>query len=281
MYFALKALAAVLSSLPEGVVSGLARLIAWLVFDVFRLRRGLMLKNLKIAVPEMAEKERHRIARASVENFALTAFELFRSMRHDIAGHIDVTGVEHIQAALAQGRGVYILCFHLGNWEAMGAKITRTLAPAYVLVKKVGHGATDKFVSELRAHNGFLTVKRQKKGDGFIAIKDVLSRNEIVGFVMDQARPGEPKLPFFGVPAKTNTSFAAIWRRQPAPIIPSYIRRTKLGHHMLQFFPEVVPAVTADADADILRHSSEFNAVVERHVRDCPEQYFWMHNRWK
>ena len=102
----------------------------------------------------------------------------------------------------------------MGNWEAMGAAWA-LVTPAHVLVKKVGSSSVDRFVSELRDRNGFLTVKRKKKGDGFSAIRDVLARGEIVGFVMDQARPGEPKLPFFGRPAKTNTSFAAIWRQDP------------------------------------------------------------------
>ena len=281
MYYALTALAAVLGRLSAGAATFLARSVAWLVFDVARLRRGLMLNKLAIAFPDMPLAARERIARASVQAFAMTAFELFRSQRHDIAGRIEMRGAEVLRGALAEGRGAYILCFHLGNWEAMGAKITRALAPAHVLVKKVGHGGVDRFVSEMRALNGFLMVKRQKKGDGFAAIKDILARNEIVGFVMDQARPGEPKLPFFGHPAKTNTSFAAIWRRQPAPIVPAFIRRTALGAHVIEFFPQLTPSVTADADADILRHSTEFNAVVETHVRKCPEQYFWMHNRWK
>lgn len=281
MYYLLNLLAALLGRLPDPAVAAIARFITWLVFDVLRLRRGLMLNNLAIAFPDKRVDERTSIARQSVEAFVLTAFELLRSRRHDIAGHIELRGAEHARQALAEGRGVYVLCFHLGNWEAMGAKITRTLAPAYVLVKKVGHGGVDRFVSELRAHNGFLTVKRQKKGDGFTAIKEVLTRNEIVGFVMDQARPGEPKLPFFGHPAKTNTSFAAIWRRQPAPIVPAFIRRTRLGAHVLEFFPEVKPVVTGDAEADILQQSAAFNAVVEEHVRKYPEQYFWMHNRWK
>lgn len=281
MYLTLKAFAACLGRLSDRFASLLAAALAVLVFDVFRLRRGLIIQNLGIAFPDMTAAEKTRVGRASVENFALTAMELFRSKRHDIAGKISISGAEHMRGALAEGRGAYILCFHLGNWEAMGAKCTRVFTPSYVLVKKVGHGGVDKFVSEMRAHNGFLTVKRQKKGDGFSAIKEILSRGEIVGFVMDQARPGEPKLPFFGRPAKTNTSFAAIWRRQPAPIVPAWIRRKRIGEHELQFFPEVRPTVTDDAEADILRHSTEFNAIVEQHVRSCPEQYFWMHNRWK
>ncbi len=281
MYSLMKTLAWGLGLLTPRLTGALAKLIAFVIFDAIRLRRDLMLRNLGLAFPTMPEAQMRRVARASVENFALTAFEFLRSKRVDIAGHIELDGVEHIRTALDRGQGAYILCFHLGNWEAMGAKCTRVLTPSHVLVKKVGRGGVERFVSELRTQNGFYGVKREKKGDGYNAIRDILARGEIVGFVMDQARPGEPRLPFFGVPAKTNTSFAAIWRKIPAPIIPAFIERTGVGRHTLHFFPEVKPTVTQDPEADVLRHSTEFNAVVETHVRKHPDQYFWMHNRWK
>lgn len=281
MYWILRGVAAVLGSLSDRSTGKLASLIAWLIFDVTRLRRTLVLKNLTIAFPEMSEAEKERVGRASVRNFALTALEVLRSRQVDIAGRLKLQGDEHLRDALAKGKGAYVLCFHLGNWEAMGAACTRFVVPSYVLVKKVGSDAVDAFVSELRQRYGFLTIMRKKKGDGFRMIKDTLARGEVVGFVMDQARPGEPKLPFFGVPAKTNTSFAAIWRRDPAPIVPGYIIRSDVGVHTVHFLPEVVPTITDDMAADVLRHSTEFNAVVEQCVRTAPEHYFWMHNRWK
>lgn len=281
MYWILRSVAGVLGRLSASATGGIASFIAWLVFDLMRLRRGLILRNLALAFPAMPQAEREHVGRESVRNFALTALELFRSLHVDIAAKVTFKGEEHMRAALAQGRGVYVLCFHLGNWEAMGGAITRNIAPAYVLVKKVGSDSVDRFVSEVRRHNGFLTIVRRKKGDGYKAIKEALARGEIIGFVMDQARPGEPKLPFFGHPAKTNTSFAAIWRRDPAPIVPGFAVRTAVGEHVVEFLPEVKPTLTDDAEADVLRHSTEFNAVVEECVRRRPDQYFWMHNRWK
>jgi KDO2-lipid IV(A) lauroyltransferase len=281
MYWFMTSLAALVSRMSSAAIDRLALGIAVLVFDVLRLRRDLVLKNLAIAFPEMPDRERVRVGRESVKNFAITALEFLRSRGTDIAADIEMRGVEHVRAALDQGQGVYVLCFHLGNWEAMGAKISRTIVPAHVLVKKVGGGGMNRFVSELREKNGFLAVKRQKKGDGMLEIAKALKRGEIVGFVMDQARPGEPRLPFFGQPAKTNTSFAAIWRRMQAPIVPAYIHRTAVSQHVIEFFPELKLAVTEDEKADIATHSTYFNEVVATHVKKHPEQYFWMHNRWK
>lgn len=281
MYWLLKLIAAFVSRLSDQGMERLARGMAFLAFDCLRLRRSLVLKNLKLAFPEKTAAERISIGRASIKNFALTALEFFRSQGTDIAARVEIRGMEHARAALEQGQGVYILCFHLGNWEAMGAAVTRMIAPAYVLVKKVGSSSVDRFVSELREKNGFLTVKRRKKGDGYTAIKEILGRNEIVGFVMDQARPGEPKLPFFGHPAKTNTSLAAIRQRVLAPVVPSFIVRTGPSQHVVEFFPEVQLEASGDPAEDIRSHSTRFNEIVEAYVRQAPEQYFWMHNRWK
>lgn len=282
MYFFLKLLASVIGRMSDQALDRTVRIITFLVYDLLRIRRKLVIQNLKIAFADSkTEAELVHIGRESVYNFAMTAFEFFRSYRTDIARDIEIRGAEHLKDALKKNKGVFILCFHQGNWEAMGAICTRMFGPSYVLVKKVGSPKVDQFVSELRDKNGFLSIKRKKKGDGYQGIKDALAKNEIIGFVMDQARPGEPKLPFFGKPAKTNTSFAAIWRRSQAPIIPGSIHRTGVSKHVVEFFPEVIPVITDNQEQDITNHSIMFNQIVEDHVRVRPDHYFWMHNRWK
>lgn len=275
-------ISALFGRLSASTVDRMAYGLAVLLFDVLRLRRKLVLKNLNIAFGDtkpLAEKK--RLGRLSIYHFLLTGFEFLRSRHHDIAGDIEIENPEHLRTALAEGKGVYILCFHMGNWEAMGAKITRAFAPANVVVKKVGGAGVDRFVTETRMQNGFIPLQRKKKGDGYRLIKEALSRGELIGFVMDQARPGEPKYPFFGTPAKTNTSLAAIWLKNPAPIVPSYIVRNKIGNHTIKFFPALNLPVTGDSERDVKDLSILFNQEVETHVRAQPDQYLWMHNRWK
>ena len=240
-----------------------------------------MLDNLTIAFPDLNLSQREKIAEESIAHFMMTSFEFLRASRIDPVPDVEIVGLEHLKSALDQKKGVYILCFHMGNWEVMGATITRLIAPAYVLVKKVGFNSLDRFVSQVRQSIGFLTVKREKKGDGYRRIKEVLGRREIVGFVMDQARPGEPKLPFFGKPAKTNTSLAAIHQKKPAPIVPGYIVRHSFGKHTLFFEPELQLPSSGDSKQDITDRSILFNRVVEEAVKKAPQCYFWLHNRWK
>lgn len=284
MYRTLKLVAWFASQLSQRGVQLVGWLITTLSFDVLRLRRRVVLANLGIAFgEEIPPNELVKIGRRSIYHFVLTFLELFRSKKHNISQDVKILGRHHLDGALKEGQGVYCLCFHLGNWEAMCSAMTRQVTPSHVVVKKVGGDHLNRFVDEMRTHNEFHWVRKNKgeKGTAYPKIVEILDRNEIVGFAFDQARPGEPRLPFFGRGAKTNTSLAAIWRKRPAPIVPGFIRRVKPGSHILEFLPPLDMKITEDPTQDVLDHSKQFNQVVESVVRQYPDQYFWMHNRWK
>jgi len=282
MYYLLALAGAVCGAIGEKGQERLARLISWFLFDVTRVRRDLMISNLEIAFPGMSDDERIRTARESLYHLCLTMIEFLASKQRDISAQVSVKNPEYVREILARGEGMYAVVTHLGNWEAFGSALTRKVAPTHVIVKKVGGPAMNRRVEELRAFNDFLTIKRKKKGDAFAAIREALASNGVIGFVMDQSRPGEPKLPFFGRPAKTNTSLAAIWRKCPAPLVPAMLHRIPGTRRMeIEFLPEIKLETTDDEAADIQRHSTVFNGAVEAIIRRHPDQYFWMHARWK
>jgi len=282
LYFVLKLFAAGIGRLNEQGLERLAAAFTWVFWDFLRVRRRLVLKNLDIAFgSSKTAGEKAAIGRESVRNFALTILELFWSGRNDVVRQVALKNDQIIRDALKPGKGAFILCCHLGNWETMGAACTRLLTPSHVLVKKVGSASVNRFVEELRENAGFLGVKRAGKGAGYRAIKDALGRGEIVGFVMDQARPGEPKFPFFGKLAKTNTSLAGIWPRNRAPIVPAFITRQSAAVHTLEFLPPLSMTDTGNDDDDVKVNTAMFNEAVAGMIRRRPEQYFWMHDRWK
>jgi KDO2-lipid IV(A) lauroyltransferase len=282
MYYVLSISGFICGAIGEKGQEALAKAITWLLFDVTRVRRELMISNLEIAFPAMADDERVRVARTSLYHLCLTMIEFLASEHRDISAQVTVKNPEYAKEVLARGQGMYAIVTHLGNWEAFGSALTRQVAPTHVIVKKVGGPSMNRRVEDLRAHNDFLTIKRQKKGDAYAAIREALGANRIIGFVMDQSRPGEPKLPFFGRPAKTNTSLAAIWRKCPAPLVPALLYRIPGSRRMeMEFLPEIKIETTADEAGDILRHSTAFNEAVETIIRRHPDQYFWMHARWK
>lgn len=282
MYNLLAAVGVLCASLGEKGQEYLARGLAFILFDGLRLRRNLMLENIAIAFPEMDSAARTRTARTSLYNVCLTMIEFLASNRRNIIKDLTIKNPEYAHEILRRGQGMYAVVTHMSNWEALGSGLTRLVTPTHVIVKKVGGPSMNRRVEDLRAHNDFLIIKRKKKGDAYAAIRKALAENQIIGFVMDQSRPGEPKLPFFGVPAKTNTSLAAIWGKCPAPVVPAMIHRIPGTRRLeIEFFPEIPLEKSADESADILQHSVKFNAAVETIIRRHPDQYFWMHARWK
>ena len=277
-----KQISQAMSIFSDSNLEVLAKIIAFVFFKMFRFKRKLVLKNLDIAFGDSLTKDQKiAIGYQSVTSFLLTEMEFLASTKGGLAERVVFQGQHHIESALSKGRGCYLLCIHMGSWEVMGSAMTRKIEKTNVVVKRVGGPKTDAYITWLRELNGFRILKRKRKGDAYIGMKQSLARNEIVGFVMDQSRPGEPRLPFFGKPARTNTSLAAIWSKCEAPIIPGYCKRTSAGQYEVTFLPEVEMQKTARRDQDHIENSLKFNKVVEQMIRVCPEQYFWLHNRWK
>jgi len=282
MYRIIKTAAHWISGWSDEQAERRARRLAFFAFDVLRFRRQLILKNLAIAFgTERSEAERVRMGRESMRHFFLTMFEFLASVRRPLVSGVEVEGVEHTQAALAAGRGVYIVCGHFGNWEAAGPAGSKVAATVHGIVKEVGRGGANRLVDELRRASGVVPIYREPAGSALKQILAALNQNELVGFVLDQARPGAPRIPFFGTPAKTQTSLAAIWRKRPAPIIPIGIERLAYGRHKLRVWPPLQAEKTNDMEADILRITEQCNQILEEMIRVAPEQYFWLHNRWK
>ena len=283
---ALQALATVLSYCPQWFLLLLARSLAWIAWASLSWRRNLILANIAKAYrnkPEVDLDEQRKIGFESLEAFILTVLEFFSMPPPTLGARVKICGRENLLASLGQGdgRGVYILCAHLGNWEAMASALTQQVAPAHVVVKPVGGATVDQFLTERRRAQGFFPIQRGEKGSSARAIAQAISVGEIVGFAMDQARPGSTALPFFGAMASTNTSLAALWLRQKAPILPAYIRRTGFGQHEIIVGEPLELRMRSTDSETILALSEQFNQAVERMILANPRQYFWAHNRYK
>jgi KDO2-lipid IV(A) lauroyltransferase len=281
----LQKIADLTGGLSPATAEGLSRSISFFCWSVLRLRRRTVTENLRTAVagglalPLGIEGT----ARRAYDHIAMTAIEFLRGSRHDWSSGVEIAGENHIAGALSGGRGVYLLCAHQGNWEVHGAALSRLIRPAHILVKKVGSDQVNSFVLGMRRRNGFRDIERAKKGDAVRVILRALSAGDMVAFVMDQTRPGEPLVPFFGVPARTNTGLASLWRRHQAPVVPCWIERLEFGRHRLHFLPalDLSSNITSDAKTDIMETTRRFNEVLESIIGQRPEQYFWMHRRWK
>ncbi len=267
--------------MPAFFLEALARFCSLLFFRLFPMRRRLVLKNLQAVFPLLPPDERERIALESLKSFALTCFETTAGGLKPIGQDVPIEGAAHLREALTRGKGALLLCTHLGNWEALAAAISQQVAPTHVIVKKVGDGRFDQFVVWVRRRLGYEAIAKGVDQAPARQIFKALARNEIVGFVMDQYQHGAPEMLFFGYPTRTNTGLATIWRRTEAPVIPVLIERLAPHRHRAVVWPPLALERSSDPVGDIERATGQFNRVMEKMVLFRPDQYFWLHDRWK
>jgi KDO2-lipid IV(A) lauroyltransferase len=243
-------------------------------------RRGIALANLERAFGRAVPAgERRRIGRRSFQHFGMTAVEtcaLFLRPPAVLLSRVAVDGLHNLKAAASEGKGVLALTGHYGNWELLAFAHALCELPTSVVVRPLDQPASRWLVDRLRGRTGAEVITKRR------ALRDIveaLHRGRMVGILLDQnaARSEGVFAPFFGVPASTSRSLAVISLRTGAPVVPVFIRREAGGRHLVEFAPAVPPP----ADGSVEGYTAAFNARIEDVVRRAPEQWFWMHDRWR
>jgi KDO2-lipid IV(A) lauroyltransferase len=269
----------ILSRCGDWLVRGLAAL--WYRLD--RRHRRITLANLSFAYgTALSPAARERLARGVFRHFVRFAWEVCELLLAPlpvIRRKVIIVGEEHAQAALAQGRGVVAIAAHAGNWEYTVTGYGLKYGSLAVVGRELDHPWAARLARYLRERGGNAMVPKQK---GMKEILGHLRRNQPVGIVIDQNTTTEGGLlvDFFGRPART-TPVAAILARRGVPVLPTLSRRLPDGRHLLVILPPLPLIKTSDPQADIQRHLELQSRVIEAWVRTCPEQWLWLHRRWK
>jgi KDO2-lipid IV(A) lauroyltransferase len=267
-------------SLADRVAAFLGDL--WYRLD--RRHRRVVLRNLEFAFgPALTAQERERLARAVFAHFVRFGWEvlgLFILPLSFISRHVVILGIGHVEAALAQGKGVVMVTGHMGNWEYGVMAHALQNRPIALVARDLDHPLARRLARYLRERCGNRMLSKKN------ALKEMLThlrQRGIVGIVMDQNTAEREGLlvDFFGRPARTTPAAATLGRRRDVPVVPALTSRLADGRHLLIFLPPIPMEKTDNPDADILRHLQEQNRVLEAWVRLHPEQYLWLHRRWK
>ena len=242
-------------------------------------RRAVALENLARAFPGRSATELARIGRASFRhlgmNFVESCVFFFRPPAR-LLSRVSVDGVPNVEAAHAMGRGILLLTAHFGNWELLAASHALTRFPLSVVVRPLDSPLYDGILERFRTRSGVeLITKRRALTD----IVDALRRGRMVGILLDQnaSRREGVFVPFFGVPASTSKGMALIALRTGAPVLPVFIRRRPDGRHVV----DAGAPVPVPPDGDVVAFTRAFNEAIEAAIRQAPEQWFWLHRRWK
>ena len=242
-------------------------------------RRTVALENLTRAFPDRPAPELARVGRDSFRhlgmNFVESCVFYFRPPAR-LLSRVSIEGLSHFEAADAQGRGMLLLTAHYGNWELLAASHALARFPLSVVMRPLDSPAFEPILERFRLRSGVeLITKRRALTD----IVEALRRRRMVGILLDQnaSRREGVFVPFFGVPASTSKGMALIALRTGAPVLPVFIRRRPDGRHVVHAgAPVPVPS-----DGDVVAFTRAFNEAIEAAIRRAPEQWFWLHRRWK
>jgi Kdo2-lipid IVA lauroyltransferase/acyltransferase len=272
------ALFALFGALPLGAASALG---GWIGRCAGRLLPSLSrraMRNLRRALPELDEAAASAVLRGMWDNLGRTAAEFphLHRMREAPEGNLEIAGRENL-AALRDGGMVF--SGHLGNWEAMTPALALLGAPVHGVYRAANNPLTDALINRQRLR--YLASLAPKGREGAKRLLALAKQRARIGMLVDQKLNEGIALPFFGRPAMTAPALAQLALRFDLPVAPVRCERLAGPRLRLTLYPPLALRRTGDREADVRALMSEANAILEGWIRERPEQWLWLHRRWK
>jgi len=264
--------------LPHRAALACGRALGRLAHRLGSSRRAIVRRNIELCFPELSPPQRDALAFEHFEALGMALIEMglgrWCSDEH-LASMTTMNGIEHLQKAILNGQGVILLCAHFTTIEISGRVLAQCSPPFDVVFRK----HRSNFITDLQRSG------RERAADGSIEKRDIkkmvrsLRAGRPVWYAPDQSynRKGAEIVEFFGVPAMQTTATSTLARLGKAVAIPFFPRRLKNGRYEMTLLPPLDNFPSDDPVADTRR----YNEVLEQHVRGCPEQYFWVHKKFK
>jgi KDO2-lipid IV(A) lauroyltransferase len=269
--------------LPLGFADRLGRGAGLLYRLVDRRRRKLTSENLASAFPGTPAVEVDRLARAVFAHFGGLAVDLLRSEKEPIArllARVEVVGLEHARAAAASGRGVFFATPHIGNWEWASLVTGACGIPVTVVARPLDNPLLDARLTAMREKTGCRVVSKR---DAARTLMKTLRAGGVVGILADQrARPPDAVVvPFFERPASTTSSVARLVEKTGALILPGVCLRVAPARYRLVYSEPIDVESLPPGERGVGPLTARITALVESQVRAAPEQWLWLHDRWR
>lgn len=253
----------------------------WYFFD--KRHRNVALTNLNYAFGhEKSPAEIEILARQVFQNLAQIPFEICWSLGMgvtDFKQYAGVTGYANLQAAFEKGKGVLFFSAHIGNWELLTFFFSIVGFPVNGIYRPIKSEPINMFIYNYRTRFGGEMISKKYS---MRKVLRYLENNEGVVMLMDQD-PGSSVgvfADFFGIPVSTNKGLAQLALKTGASVIPAFVIRDGLKYR-IEFGKEIPLIKTNEREQDIVANTQQYNEVIEGVVRRYPQQWFWVHRRWK
>ncbi|MEP6944360.1 MAG: lysophospholipid acyltransferase family protein [Acidobacteriota bacterium] len=286
-YYAFRVAMGALSVMPRPLALAVCRTLSHAAFHSLSGPRRTGMRNLELAFPDMPAAERQMIIRGTFENLGRVVAEMSQLHKATPANFekiVDFEMDEESRAVYAQnrhGRGVLIITGHFGNWEMMAAAFALLHKPQAFLARPLDNPLIDEMTAAIRTRYGNRQI--DKTHSAMTAIK-ILRGGGLLGILADvNAHPKEGVfVPFFGVEACTPSGAAMIALRSDALMFPTFCIWDKAaGRYRMIHGRALEPVRTGDRKRDVVETTAAYTAEIERIIRQNPDQWMWIHKRWK
>ncbi len=272
-----------LGMLPRVVQKGMADIIGLLWFKFDKRHRRVVMENITHAFGnQLSSREISMMTKRIFKNISLIIFEVgwcFKLSRDQLARYFTIKGLKNIKDAHKQGKGVIAVSCHMSNWELLVAGAAMSGFRFYGLYRKLDFKPLERFILQTRQRLGTIMIPL---GGASRKLYSLLENGGVVGTMLDQNMDWYQGVyvDFFGRPACTHKGVASLAIRTNAPVIPfSIVRENK--NFVIEFGPEIPPSRTGDLTRDIETNTQNYTRAIEDIIRCHPDQWFWVHNRWK
>lgn len=283
-YWLVLAIARTLGRLPRRLARVLVRVLTGLAYlGLGRLRR-VGERNLQLALPDLSATARKKILRHLFRNLGWQLVEFCRMRRYtaeNTRGWLRTEGLEHFLAAQARGKGVLVLTGHLGAWELSSFYHSLMGHPMGMVIRRLDNRLLDEYVNSIRCLHGNQVLH---KDDFARALLKAMHAGQTVGILMDtnMTPPQGIFARFFGIEACTASGLARVALKTGAAVVPGFcVWEPRERQYVLHFGPELRLEHTGQAERDILAATQQCNDVLESWIRRYPDQWLWIHRRWK
>ncbi len=267
-------------SLPRALALG--RGLGWLYGSVIRYHRRDAFIALRRSFPEKSEKDIRQIVHRMYRNLGMNFVELCRltaMTQEDLKNLVTMDGEENVLEALKQKKGVIFLSAHLGNWDMLCSFAPRWGYPLTIITKNIKNKALNEYWMDIRQRFGLRFLPAH---NSYRACLSALRKNELIGFILDQnmIRDEGVFVDFFGKPACTTPGLAYMSAQSGAPVIPAFMIRESGGRHRVKILPALAPPPDRKPET-IQAATQEYTRIIEQMIREYPEQWIWIHRRWR
>ncbi|HZD48461.1 MAG TPA: lysophospholipid acyltransferase family protein [Silvibacterium sp.] len=273
-----------LGAMPRRWARAVGAAVGVSAYTILGRLRKVGLTNLELAFPEKSHREREQILRRLYRSLGWLLAE-FCQMPHytpeNTRSFARYEGLEHYLAARDRGKGVFILTGHLGAWELSSYYHSLMGHPMSMVIRRLDNARVDKLVNDIRCLHGNRVLHKDDFARGLLA---AMRQGEAVGILMDtnMTPPQGEFVPFFGRLACTASGMARVALKTGATVLPGFMLWEEQEQKYVLHFGEAIGLVsTGNDEQDVLANTARFTAVIEDWIRRYPDQWLWVHRRWK